>query len=129
MQLGIARLCLDCDEVHDKERCPACASEAFAFLTRWVRPAPSAKRPAAPKPLEQPPETIEKVEAYRQLVQGEDKTTGTARLLRNGAMLLATIGLARWGWQQSQGRPDDKVRPKSDDGGRPKAEPPPGTGS
>ena len=32
MKLGVARLCLDCDEVHDEERCPTCASEVFAFL-------------------------------------------------------------------------------------------------
>ena len=31
MKLVVARLCLDCDEVHDEERCPTCASEVFAF--------------------------------------------------------------------------------------------------
>jgi hypothetical protein len=50
MQLRVARLCLDCEDVHDGERCPVCASEAFAFLSRWV-PAPerrTARRPAPP---------------------------------------------------------------------------------
>ena len=29
-------MCLDCEEVHEQQRCPVCASEAFAFVTRWV---------------------------------------------------------------------------------------------
>jgi hypothetical protein len=36
MQLRDARLCLDCEELHTETACPVCASEAFAFLTRWV---------------------------------------------------------------------------------------------
>jgi hypothetical protein len=36
MQLRFARVCLDCEEVHDAQQCPVCASETFAFLTRWV---------------------------------------------------------------------------------------------
>ena len=36
MQLRTARLCLDCDELHEQQVCPVCASEAFAFVTRWV---------------------------------------------------------------------------------------------
>jgi hypothetical protein len=119
MQLGIARLCLDCDEVHDQERCPACASEAFAFLTRWVRPAPSGKRTKASLPADQQRETMEKLDAYRQLVKGDDHSSRAARFLRNGAMLLATIGLARWGWQQTR-QADDSVRSKTE---------PPSTGS
>jgi hypothetical protein len=36
MQLRTARLCLDCEELHEDQQCPVCASEEFAFLTRWV---------------------------------------------------------------------------------------------
>ena len=36
MQLRTARLCLDCEELHEENTCPVCASEMFAFLTRWV---------------------------------------------------------------------------------------------
>ena len=36
MQLTTARLCLNCEEVHAAQACPLCASETFAFLTRWV---------------------------------------------------------------------------------------------
>ena len=36
MQLRVARLCLDCEELHDAQQCPVCASESFAYLTRWI---------------------------------------------------------------------------------------------
>src|SRR6185503_18315270 len=36
MQLRNARLCLDCEEVHDAQQCPLCTSEAYVPLTRWV---------------------------------------------------------------------------------------------
>lgn len=56
MQLRRARLCLDCEEIHDAQQCPVCASETFAFLSRWV-PAPerrtkprAATAPAVPLP-------------------------------------------------------------------------------
>ena len=39
MRLAVARLCLDCEEVHDGDRCPVCGSETFAFLKKWVLPA------------------------------------------------------------------------------------------
>src|SRR5918994_2349536 len=50
MQLRNARVCLDCEELHEQQVCPVCASEAFAFVIRWV-PAnawkgPNRRRPA-----------------------------------------------------------------------------------
>lgn len=36
MHLQEARLCLDCEELHTSDTCPRCASDAFAFLTRWI---------------------------------------------------------------------------------------------
>jgi hypothetical protein len=36
MQLRVARLCLDCEELHTGEICPICASERFAFLSTWL---------------------------------------------------------------------------------------------
>lgn len=48
MQLRKARLCIDCEEIHDQWQCPICASETFAFLTQWM-PAPERrKRPRLP---------------------------------------------------------------------------------
>jgi hypothetical protein len=43
MTLRKARLCLDCEELHDQRHCPICASEAYAFLTQWV-PAPERRK-------------------------------------------------------------------------------------
>ena len=36
MQLRVARLCLDCEELHSETRCPRCASESYAFLSTWL---------------------------------------------------------------------------------------------
>jgi hypothetical protein len=36
MHLLEARLCLDCEELHTEDRCPMCASDTFAFVTRWI---------------------------------------------------------------------------------------------
>ena len=36
MQLRIARLCLDCEELYAGDHCPVCASERYAFLSRWL---------------------------------------------------------------------------------------------
>lgn len=66
MQLRTARLCLDCEEVHDEQQCPVCASDAYTYLSRWVpvpdRPdRPERRRPAPPRPTE--------YDAYRQIVR------------------------------------------------------------
>ena len=54
MQLNVARVCLDCEELHDAQRCPVCASETFAYLTRWVpRLEPKAAKPL-PRPIVAP---------------------------------------------------------------------------
>ena len=36
MQLRVARLCLDCEELHTESRCPRCISEHYAMLTTWL---------------------------------------------------------------------------------------------
>src|SRR5262249_29165612 len=36
MQLRVARLCLDCEELHTENACPRCASESYAFLSNWL---------------------------------------------------------------------------------------------
>src|SRR5215470_15723421 len=53
MQLRDARLCLDCEELHTEDRCPLCASEAFAFVTRWLPV--DERRHRARKPPPPPP--------------------------------------------------------------------------
>ena len=48
MQLTTARLCLNCEEVHDAQSCPGCASETFVYLTRWIPHSRRDTRPARP---------------------------------------------------------------------------------
>jgi hypothetical protein len=57
MQLNLARVCLDCEEVHDGQQCPVCASESFAYVSRWVpRLDPRPVKPA-PRPIARPSRT------------------------------------------------------------------------
>ena len=76
MQLRNARLCLDCEEVHDAPQCPTCASETFAFITRWV---PARDRRVRPRPAE-PPKT-EDVQAYQQMLTDDDQLTFLADVI------------------------------------------------
>jgi hypothetical protein len=49
VQLTTARLCLNCDEVHEAQACPVCVSETFVYLTRWVpRSHPDVRRVVRP---------------------------------------------------------------------------------
>lgn len=36
MQLRVARLCLDCEELHTEARCPKCISEHYAMVSTWL---------------------------------------------------------------------------------------------
>ena len=107
MQLDAARLCLDCEEVHEEQVCPVCSSEAFAYLTRWVQPAteariarpPGARPAAAPAPPAHTARTPEQIEAYRQLIEGKPPTRGG--LLAKGMLGLAAFSLAGWAWRAS----------------------------
>jgi hypothetical protein len=65
MQLRMARLCLDCEEVHDEYRCPVCASDHFTYLTRWV---PAPERRQRPRAAVAPSPDLE---VYRRLVAPE----------------------------------------------------------
>src|SRR3954462_10334806 len=89
MQLRVARLCLDCEDVHQEEVCPVCGSESFAFMTRWV-PAPERRQ----KPREVA--TPEAVEAYKRLLAPEPRRRSAARWATGGVIGLATLGIAQW---------------------------------
>jgi len=96
MQLRNARLCLDCEEVHDAQQCPACASESFAFITRWV-PAPERRgrprAPEAPRP--------DDLQTYRLMLDAEGRPSTGWTLVRRGALGLAVFGLAGWMWRRN----------------------------
>jgi len=93
MQLRNARLCLDCEEVHDEQQCPACASETFAFITRWV---PAPERRSRPRPPE--PTRPEELQAYQEILQPEQQDSSGWSLVRRGALGLALVGAAGWVW-------------------------------
>jgi hypothetical protein len=93
MKLGVARLCLDCDEVHDQERCPTCASEVFAFLTRWV-PRSNGRVGQPTRPVPERPE----LEAYRQIT---GKQHAGKSLFVRSAVGLGVLGIVGWMWRRA----------------------------
>jgi hypothetical protein len=61
MQLHLARLCLNCEDIHDQQTCPICSSESFAYVSRWI-PAPEGRT----HPRQLP--SRETADTYRQLL-------------------------------------------------------------
>jgi hypothetical protein len=80
MQLRIARLCLDCEDVHDQQQCPVCASESFAYLSRWV---PTPERRSQPRPPGSEPPRNHSSSTSKQLVG-------------YGMLGVGVVGLAQW---------------------------------
>jgi hypothetical protein len=84
MQLRVARLCLDCEDIHDSQQCPVCASETFAYLTRWV-PAPERRnQPRAPG------------EGPRPIPQAAPHSNSKSKLVGYGMLGVGVVGLAEW---------------------------------
>ena len=112
MHLGLARLCLDCHEVHEFDRCPACTSEVFAFITRWIKL-------DSPPPRQHPSKAgdaaaaAEKINTYRQILQPTESGSRTAAWLRNGSLLVAAAYVARWTWHFAKNRDHDPIDDKS----------------
>ena len=103
MQLRMARLCLDCEEVHDDYHCPVCASEHFTYLSRWV---PAPERRERPRPPQRPSPGLD---VYRQLVTPE-KTRGhflTRALVGLGAAGVVGLFLGGQRARVKQDREDD----------------------
>src|SRR4051794_29045047 len=101
MQLRNARLCLDCEEVHDAPHCPACASETFVFISRWV---PAPERRAQPRTVE--PAVGETLDTYKQLLEPSDSGKRWTMATR-GAVGLGLLGVAGWMWRRNNPRPGD----------------------
>jgi hypothetical protein len=93
MQLRSARLCLDCEEIHEAQECPVCLSEAFVYLTRWV-PVEERRTHRLPSAIKVTPEP-----------------RGAARWVRRGVFGLAVLAASRWVWQSSD---DTQTSPKKD---------------
>ena len=88
MQLRVARLCLDCEEIHAARTCPRCTSESFALISRWV---PAPERRARPRP------ESSDADIYRELLAENPDHPLSHKWLKGGA-LAATIGLGLGGW-------------------------------
>ncbi len=57
VDLRRARLCLDCEVIFAGPQCPACASQSFVPITRWIRPT---ERRDVERPGEAPAATVPK---------------------------------------------------------------------
>lgn len=102
MQLRIARLCLDCEEIHDAQQCPICASEIFAYISRWV-PAPERRAgPRSASSAENP--------ARRQPRVDSTPSRG-GRLLKGSVVGLTAVGLAGWFFGRRPG-PSSEPKPR-----------------
>lgn len=82
MQLRVARLCLDCEDVHEGQQCPVCASETFAYLSRWV-PAPE-RRSNPRQPIAEAGPRLPSVGASK------------GKLVGYGVLGVGVVGLAQW---------------------------------
>ncbi len=102
MQLRTARLCLDCEEIHDAQQCPVCASEIFAYISRWV---PAPERRAGPRP-QQPSESS----TLRSSRTSSPPSRG-GRLLKGSVVGLTAVGLAGWFFGRRPG-PSNGPKPR-----------------
>lgn len=100
MKLRTARLCLDCDEVHDAYRCPACTSESFAYISRWV-PEPERHRRSGPT-------TSPEAEVYKALVKDDEIIPSGRRALKSGLLGIAAVGLLSWMWRGRRDGPTEQ---------------------
>jgi hypothetical protein len=107
MQLHTARLCLDCQDVHDGKICPVCGSESFAYISRWI---PAPERRLKPRPVEPAPQA----EVYRQLLAADRAKPVAARWLTRGVLGLAAVSAAAWvlKWKTA-GEQTDRARPSA----------------
>ena len=92
MQLRTARLCLDCEEIHEAQHCPVCASESFVFLSRWI-------------PVE------ERRSRRRRPVVRAEKSHAAAWAQR-GLIGVAAFAVSRWLWQSSRRAAQDATNQK-----------------
>ena len=107
MQLRNARLCLDCDEVHEDHHCPTCASESFAFIKRWVPASERRSRERPPEPNGAKGETVNTYKSLLAASQEEEPRLTAWRLVRGGAVSLAILGAAGWVWRHNGQRGDE----------------------
>jgi hypothetical protein len=94
MQLRVARLCLDCDEIHAEQTCPVCGSESFGYISRWI---PAPERRTRPRPVVTSPTA----DTYRELLTPEHPQSGRSRWLRRGVIGVTAVSVVGWLWRRS----------------------------
>jgi hypothetical protein len=92
MQLRVARLCLDCDEIHDRQTCPVCGSESFGYISRWI---PAPERRTRPRPSTTSPTAA----AYRQILTPDQPEK--SRWLRRGVLGVTAVSVLGWVWSRT----------------------------
>lgn len=79
-----ARICLECDTIHDLPSCPECGCGTYYYIANWIRP----HRPPRPEPSNPPPP-----EPALDLPSAKKKRHILRNLLLLGGSLLAAYGL------------------------------------
>lgn len=95
MQLHVARLCLDCDEIHAEQTCPVCGSESFGFISRWI---PAPERRTRPRQVT----TSSTADTYRELLEPDLRQSGTSRWLQRGVIGVTALSVAGWLWRRTK---------------------------
>ena len=99
-------MCLDCEEIHEAQVCPVCASESFAFISRWIE---VPERRLQPRPVSKRDPNND----------GKPASKSVAATVVRGAAGLAALTFAGWLWQRtktpgsSEQTPDESDAPES----------------
>ena len=101
MQLHVARLCLDCQEIHAAPRCPACSSETFAPVSRWI---PAQERRVRPRSAQ----TDDVAETYRQLLTPDAHAKRGSVWPKRIAFVVAAASVGGWLWKRPYRGPDER---------------------
>jgi hypothetical protein len=101
MQLHVARLCLDCQEIYAAEQCPACSSQTFAPVSRWI---PAQERRTRPRS----PQGEDVAETYRRLLEPVGGVRRASVWPKRIAFVVAAASVGGWLWKRPKRSTDDR---------------------